>query len=75
MPLFITLVQVSIAWGSLFCGRIVDPMGSSVQLSLATALPSRQAGMIRVQNRVYCWSLTGNESATALNATSMLFNG
>ena len=38
MPLFVALFQVIIALGSFFGGRIVDQMGSSVLLSLATVL-------------------------------------
>lgn len=38
MPLFISLFQVIIALGSFFGGRIVDHLGSSVLLSLATVL-------------------------------------
>ena len=38
MPLFVALFQVIIALGSFFGGQIVDQLGSSVLLSLATAL-------------------------------------
>ncbi len=38
MPLFVAMFQVIIALGSFFGGRIVDQLGSSVLLSLATAL-------------------------------------
>ena len=38
MPLFVALFQVIIALGSFFGGRIVDQLGSSVLLSLATVL-------------------------------------
>jgi predicted MFS family arabinose efflux permease len=38
MPLFVALFQVIIALGSFFGGMIVDQLGSSVLLSLATAL-------------------------------------
>ena len=38
MPLFVALFQVIIALGSFFGGRIVDQMGSSVLLSMATGL-------------------------------------
>jgi predicted MFS family arabinose efflux permease len=38
MPLFVALFQVIIALGSFFGGQIVDRLGSSVLLSLATAL-------------------------------------
>ena len=46
MPLFVALFQVIIALGSFFGGRIVDQMGSSVLLSLATALVG--AGFVTV---------------------------
>jgi predicted MFS family arabinose efflux permease len=38
MPLFVALFQVIIALGSFFGGQIVDHLGTSVLLSLATAL-------------------------------------
>lgn len=38
MPLFVALFQVNIALGSFFGGRLVDQMGTSVLLALATAL-------------------------------------
>jgi predicted MFS family arabinose efflux permease len=38
MPLFVAMFQVIIALGSFFGGQIVDQLGSSVLLSLATAL-------------------------------------
>ncbi|MFK3800090.1 MFS transporter [Pseudomonas sp. NPDC088444] len=38
MPLFVAMFQVIIALGSFFGGQIVDQLGSSVLMSLATAL-------------------------------------
>ena len=38
MPLFVALFQVIIALGSFFGGQIVDQMGSTALLSLATVL-------------------------------------
>ena len=46
MPLFVALFQVIIALGSFFGGQIVDQMGTSVLLSLATALVG--AGFVTV---------------------------
>lgn len=46
MPLFVALFQVIIAVGSFFGGQIVDKMGTSVLLSLATALVG--AGFVTV---------------------------
>jgi hypothetical protein len=60
MPLFVALFQVIIALGSFFGGQIVDQLGSSVLLSLATALVGCGFGVLT------CFDLWMPEAARLL---------
>ncbi|MFJ3485447.1 MFS transporter [Pseudomonas sp. NPDC090202] len=60
MPLFVAMFQVIIALGSFFGGQIVDQMGSSVLMSLATGLVGCGLVTVLVLGRNVSNSLAAN---------------